>query len=171
MIRIALIVWMAFIASVCVAAPAGSADLEDSSKALARSPVQGIDHIGLTVTDLEASKQFFIEYLGFKQVGGVPDYPAVFLSNAQEFITLWQATDVATAVPFDRKNNVGLHHLAFAVESEAALQALYSELQQAADVVIEFSPELSGGGPSIHMMIREPSGNRMEFVYRSPASE
>ena len=34
------------------------------------------------------------------------------------------------------------------------------------DLVIEFGPELNGQGPTMHMMIREPSGNRIEFAYK-----
>jgi hypothetical protein len=33
------------------------------------------------------------------------------------------------------------------------------------NVVVEFDPELSGKGPKIHFMIREPSGVRLEFAY------
>jgi hypothetical protein len=29
----------------------------------------------------------------------------------------------------------------------------------------EFAPELSGKGPKIHFMVREPSGIRLEFAY------
>ena len=38
---------------------------------------QGAHHIGLTVPDLTATRHFFVDVLGFKQVGEVPDYPAL----------------------------------------------------------------------------------------------
>ena len=42
------------------------------------SPVtKGAHHIGLTVPDLKKTKAFFVETLGYNQVGEVPDYPAV----------------------------------------------------------------------------------------------
>ena len=81
-----------------------------------RAVTRGAHHIGLTVPDLAKTRAFFIDTLGFAQVGEVPDYPAVFLSDGTTFITLWQAADPATAVPFDRKNVIGLHHLALKVE-------------------------------------------------------
>ena len=77
------------------------------------SPVtNGVHHVGLTVPDLEETKSFFVKTLGYNQLGEVPDYTAVFLSDGNIMVTLWQATDPESAVPFDRKNVIGLHHLA-----------------------------------------------------------
>ena len=73
---------------------------------------QGVHHIGLTVPSLEATNAFFVDTLGFKQVGEKPDYPAIFLSDGTIMMTLWQAKDPGTATPFDRTNVIGLHHLA-----------------------------------------------------------
>ena len=68
-------------------------------------------------------------------------------------------------VNFDRKNNVGLHHLALSVSSKENLDILYQRFKSVDDLVIEFGPEFNGQGPIIHMMVREPSGNRIEFAY------
>ena len=73
---------------------------------------RGAHHIGLTVPDLAATRAFFVDVLGYDQVGEVPDYPAVFLTDGGTMITLWQAENPAGAVPFDRKNVIGLHHRA-----------------------------------------------------------
>lgn len=124
----------------------------------------GVNHIGLAVKDLDRSAAFFIETLGWRRAGGDPDYPAIFVTDGNAFVTLWRVTDPATALAFDRKNNVGLHHLAFTVESLKALHELHAKFQQVEDLVIEFAPEFMGAGPTTHMMIREPSGNRLEFV-------
>ncbi len=129
--------------------------------------VGGVDHVGLTVSDLEASTTFFTNLLGFKEVGGDPSYPARFVSNGEILVTLWQAGEGPIA--FDRKQNVGLHHLAFKVESFDALDELYQRCKEAPSVKIEFAPELSYGGPAKHMMLREPSGNRLEFIHRPKA--
>ena len=50
----------------------------------------GIDHVGLTVLDLEVARRFFCECLGWKVVGGNPSYPAAFVSDGHDRITLWQ---------------------------------------------------------------------------------
>ena len=42
---------------------------------------QGAHHIGLTVPDLAETRAFFLDTLGFSQIGEVPDYPAVFLTD------------------------------------------------------------------------------------------
>jgi catechol 2,3-dioxygenase-like lactoylglutathione lyase family enzyme len=123
----------------------------------------GVHHVGLTVPDLEKSKTFFLETLGFDQVGELPDYPAVFLSDGSIMITLWQASDPASAVPFDRKNVIGLHHLALTVASDS-LDILYERLQGTHDVSIEFSPEALGDMPVRHMMCNIPGGIRVEFL-------
>ena len=125
---------------------------------------QGAHHVGLTVPDLAAARAFFLDVLGFNQVGEKPDYPAVFLSDGVVMITLWQAADPATAVAFDRRNVIGLHHLALAVADAAALTALHDKLAGSEGVAIEFAPEPLGGGAPRHMMCRIPGGIRVEFI-------
>jgi hypothetical protein len=58
-----------------------------------------------------------------------------------------------------------LHHLALKVADRAALDAAHRVIAEWPGVVIEFPPEPSGKGPKFHMMIREPSGNRIEFAW------
>ncbi|MDJ0947490.1 MAG: VOC family protein [Alphaproteobacteria bacterium] len=125
---------------------------------------QGAHHIGLTVPDLAKTRAFFVDTLGFAQVGEKPDYPAVFVSDGTTMITLWQAENPDRAVPFDRKNGIGLHHFALKVENAARLDRLYGRLQEAEDVAIEFPPEPLMGGPTQHMMCAIPGGIRMEFI-------
>ena len=126
---------------------------------------RGAHHIGLTVPDLPKTRDFFVDTLGFSQVGEVPDYPAVFLTDGGTMITLWQAADPAAAVPFDRKNVIGLHHLALKVDDSAALDNAYARLQGCGDEVkVEFAPEPLGGGPTRHMMCTIPGGIRMELI-------
>ena len=128
----------------------------------------GLNHLGLTVKNLQASTDFFIHTLGWKAVGGYPEYPSKFVTDGALFLTLWQTKDVNKTILFDRKNNVGLHHLALSVASKEKLNELYVLFKSVPDLEIEFPPELNGKGPTIHMMIREPSGNRIEFAYNPP---
>jgi lactoylglutathione lyase len=123
----------------------------------------GFNHVGLTVKDLTASTSFFVDTLGWELKGKDTSYPASFVSDGKMLITLWQAKTPNKAIAFDRKNNVGLHHLALSVTNSDALNELYERFKNVPSVVIEFKPELSYGGPAKHMMIREPSGNRLEF--------
>lgn len=125
---------------------------------------QGAHHIGLTVPDLSAAQTFFLDTLGFRQVGEVPDYPAVFISDGTVMLTLWQAIDPANAIAFDRKNIIGLHHFALKVANLDALNALHQTLLTTDGVEIEFGPEPLGGGPTHHMMFYIPGGIRMELI-------
>lgn len=125
---------------------------------------RGVHHVGLTVPDLAATRQFFEEALRYQVLGEVPDYPAVFLGDGHTMITLWQAEAPDRAVAFDRKNVIGLHHLALAVENEVALKDLHALLRERSDVEVVFAPEPLGGGPSQHMMAHVPGGVRVEFI-------
>ncbi len=124
---------------------------------------KGAHHIGLTVPNIGATRSFFVETLGYEQVGEVPDYPAVFVSDGSLWITLWQAQDPNNARPFDRRNNIGLHHLALTVENHQALDSLSERLQNTGDVEIEFTPQVLGGDVK-HMMVYIPGGIRVEFL-------
>lgn len=124
---------------------------------------KGAHHVGLTVPSLVNSQQFFVGALKFEVIGGVPDYPAVFLSDGTTMITLWQAENPEQAIPFDRKNVIGLHHLAFTVDGKN-LDQLYQTLDQAPGVEIEFAPEPLGGGPTRHFIVTIPGGIRVEFI-------
>ncbi len=124
---------------------------------------QGLHHLGLTVPDLAATRNFFVDVLGFKQVGEKPDYPAVFVSDGTVMLTLWQAVNPATATPFDRKTIVGLHHFAMKVDSLDTLRSLHQTFLSTPGVEVEFAPEPLGKGPSHHMMFTIPGGIRMEL--------
>ena len=123
----------------------------------------GIDHLGLTVSDLDASLDFFVHALGWTQFGGNPGYPSAYVTDGVSRLTLWQQTRQGAA--FDRHANVGLHHFALKVASEADLAALFDVVKAYPGVVVEFAPEPSGKGPKIHCMIREPGGTRLELSY------
>ncbi len=124
----------------------------------------GVHHFGLTVPRLGDARDFFVDGLGFEQVGDVPDYPAVFVSDGTVMITLWQAEDPANATPFDRRRVIGLHHLALRIADPAALEVLHGELAARDDVQVEFVPESLGDGPVMHMMCRIPGDFRLELI-------
>ena len=138
-----------------------------SSIMTSSAQVGGVDHVGLSVLDLQASEKFFVKYGGFEVFNRDDSYPAAFLNNGSVIITLWRVQEPETAVKFDRKNNIGLHHVALSVDSFEALDQLYERLRNDKDVVVEFAPELLGKGPTKHMIVYEPSGNRVEFIHRS----
>lgn len=87
-----------------------------------RTPItKGLHHVGLTVLDLEASADFFISILGWKEVRRNEASPAIFVSDDCIMLTLWLAKE-APVEKFDRQKNIGLHHMALYIETETALQ-------------------------------------------------
>lgn len=140
------------------------ANAQDKQTPVKEPETLGLNHIGLAVSKLDATVSFFIDTLGWKAAGGQPDYPARFVTNGKMFVTLWQVTSPDTAVPFNRKNNVGLHHLAITVRDLPTLHKLHRKFVARDDVSVEFAPEFLGDGPATHMMARDPSGLRIEFI-------
>jgi len=127
------------------------------------SVTHGVQHIGLAVSKLEESAEFFTKILGWEEVKRREDYPAIFVRDNALTITLWK-TQTDEPVKFDRKTNIGLHHLALRVENKEELFQLLDVLK-ANQIEIEFEPTFIREGPSMHMMCIEPSGIRIEFYY------
>ncbi len=123
----------------------------------------GVHQVGLAVRDLEQSFRFFRDCLGWRLAGEKPDYPALFVSDGTVMVTLWQVEAPGSCVTFDRRKNIGLHHLALKVADRATFDTLYARVAAWPGVSVEFAPERLGNGPVVHFMIYEPSGIRIEF--------
>jgi catechol 2,3-dioxygenase-like lactoylglutathione lyase family enzyme len=127
-----------------------------------RPVTKGSHHIGLTVSKLEESASFFVDVLGWSEVRRDPDYPAIFVTDGVLMVTLW-AVKSSSSIHFDRKANVGLHHLALSVDSFVDLDTIHQRVTEYG-LKVEFSPDLLRKGPAKHMMCYEPSGIRIEFI-------
>lgn len=127
------------------------------------SLTSGTHHIGLAVSELEQSAEFFTKLLGWKEVKRREDYPAIFVTDETLMITLWK-TQIEEPIKFDRKSNIGLHHLALQVVNKEALFRIFKTLK-ANQIEIEFEPTVIREGPAMHMMCYEPSGIRVEFYW------
>lgn len=136
---------------------------------MTRALTNGVHHVGLSVPDLGAVERFFVDALGWTVVGGVLSYPAVFVSDGTTMVTLWRVADPEGAVPFDRRANVGLHHLALKVADHAALTVVYDRVRCHAGVVIEYPPgPMREGSPMSHFICAMPGGVRLEFATAHP---
>lgn len=125
-------------------------------------------HVGLNVTDLERSTDFYQQVLGFQiqAAGDDADRRWAFLGrDGQLLVTLWQQADgrFSTALP-------GLHHLSFQVESiaevtavEATLQALSADFTY--DGVVPHGEGMGSGG----IYFSDPDGIRLEVYAPSGA--
>ena len=128
----------------------------------------GVHHVGLAVRDLDEATSFFCGTLGFKEVGRNDVYPAVFVSDGGVTLTIWRVSDPQNAVAFNRKTNIGLHHLALAVADQVALATVYERVRSHPGVVVEFAPEpVLAGSTTHHFICAIPGGIRIEFATRT----
>ena len=127
---------------------------------------RGINHLGLSVLDLDRSTDFFVNALGWTESGRDDAYPRTAVGDGHVRITLWQVDHRLAVEPFNRRKNVGLHHVALEVDSEERLTSLADWIAAWPHVKIEFMPELLGKGPRKHMMFFEPGGNRIELIWK-----
>lgn len=128
-------------------------------------PTKGINHLGLTVRNLDETTAFFLEALGWKLIARDDSYPRATVTDGHTRFTLWQVSESKAVTEFDRKTNIGLHHVALEVSSREDLQSLADRIRSYPGTAIEFEPEPLAGGPRMHMMFTEPGGIRMEIIW------
>lgn len=126
---------------------------------------RGVHHIGLTVPDLDEARAFFCGALGFDEIGGVPEYPSIFVSDGVLLLTLWRAADPLTARAFDRRANVGLHHLSLTVADDSALETAWQRISAYPGVIVDAAPgPIRPGSATRHFLVFIPGGIRVEFA-------
>ena len=82
---------------------------------------KGVNHVTLTVTDVQRSREFYTTILNFQAVGEFG--PRILLSNGSMVLVIGPAPDAAHALSGDRfdENRVGLDHMSLSVSSRADL--------------------------------------------------
>jgi glyoxylase I family protein len=127
----------------------------------------GLDHIVLTVTDLERARRFYGDLLGF-EIGEEPDY----LGGAYYFVV--GGVEISL-VHHDRtpagdrfsEFRVGLDHLSFAAPDEAALHALADKLIAAG--VDTKGVETYAPSGKRYVVFRDPDNIQLEYWLNEPA--
>lgn len=131
---------------------------------------RGINHLGLSVRDLEQSVSFFVDCFGWEESGRDESYPRSAVSDGSVRLTLWEVDHNLPVNAFQFRQNVGLHHFALEVETEVDLNDISEKIRDYPGVEIEFMPELLGPGPRKHMIFFEPGGIRIEIIWPGVAS-
>lgn len=135
----------------------------------ATAPRLAPGHVGLNVTDLTRSVDFYRRALGFEQLGisNDGDRRYAFLGFDGDLrLTLWQQSDGEFS-----SRTPGLHHLSFQVGSIEQVRTVESALKQqgvtfAHDGVVAHGEGASSGG----IFFTDPDGIRLE-VYAPNGAE
>ena len=125
----------------------------------------GIGHVLLRVLDLERSKKFYSDVLGFRVLEEDPEHGGAFMalegqSHAIDLFPIRDAEAARRQTPGVR----GLGHIAFRVDSEAALKDAHATLQKHGVEVTRSIDHVSQ--KSIYF--NDPDGNTLETYYELP---
>jgi len=124
-----------------------------------------IGHVLLRVMDLERSKKFYSEVLGFHVLEEDPEHGGTFMAlpGHSHAIDLFQVKDAELAekqTPGAR----GLGHLAFRVEDEEALKDAYATLREHGVEITRMIDHVSQKS----VYFDDPDGNTLEIYYELP---
>lgn len=132
-------------------------------------PIMRLNHAVLYVRDAEASVRFYVEVLGFRPVGLLPDgfKGAAFLqapgSTNDHDIGLFTIGPDAAASRAGQ-SEVGLYHLAWEVDTLAELERLATVLTEAGSLV-----GASDHGTTKSLYAKDPDGIEFEVAWVVPA--
>lgn len=127
-------------------------------------------HIGINVTNLERSRDFYGEVFGLSPMGGSDAAPRrfVFLGDGTNIVvTLWEQSEGRF-----ENNRPGLHHLSFMVPSidrvrEAEKKLLLRGATFAYEGIVPHAEGRQSGG----IFFEDPDGSRLEIFAPDGASE
>ncbi|MFN2545039.1 MAG: VOC family protein [Actinomycetota bacterium] len=121
--------------------------------------VKELGHLVLYVRDLEASRRFYRDVLGWKEIGAAPGQMAMFSSGRTHHeLLLIEVGPGATPIPQGRR--VGMYHFGLKIgESDDELrQALRELIDAGANVVGTADHHVSHS-----IYITDPDGNEIEL--------
>ena len=124
-----------------------------------------LGHVLLRVLDLDRSKKFYGEVLGFKILEEDPEHGGTFmaLEGQSHAIDLFQVKDADAALR-QTPGVRGLGHIAFRVESEEDLKDAYASLRQNGVEITRTIDHVSQ--KSIYF--NDPDGNTLEIYFELP---
>jgi catechol 2,3-dioxygenase len=125
-----------------------------------------LGHIQLRVADLERSKAFYRDVLGFRVAEQDPKHGDLFMTLGEDFHTLDMAPYDGVETARSQGRPLGVAHIAFQVASYEALGEAYRTLlehgvriERAMDHVNQRS-----------IYFADPDGNRLEIYYEMPGA-
>jgi glyoxylase I family protein len=126
----------------------------------------GLHHLGLTVTDADASATWYETVLGFRRDGGYESADGgrrkVFLSHQRLGVRLGLCQHRSSAADRFDETRPGLDHLSFLVDSVEELRAWQARLT-AADVVASAIAEANTIPGAFVLVFRDPDNIQLEM--------
>jgi len=127
-------------------------------------------HIGINVSDIARSKDFYTRAFGLEEIGGSNEAGKAFAflgEGGTLYVTLWQQSEGSFSA-----HTPGLHHLSFEVDSIEKVREAQGRVRELGaeflyqDVVPHAEGMQSGG-----IFFRDPDGIRLEIYAPSGAGE
>jgi catechol 2,3-dioxygenase len=123
----------------------------------------GWGHAVLKVRSLERSERFYTESIGFRVVGRRTGMCFLSLGRQHHDLALYEAGPRAQ---MPGSGNLGVVHLAFAMESEAALRGFYASMKGKAQILGAVDHVVSRS-----FYITDPDGYILEFYADAPMED
>lgn len=131
----------------------------------------GVHHIDLTVKDAHASRRFYESVLGFMGYALSKSYDIGYdFDRIGEdgfcSIGIRSASGPNAARAHDRYTP-GLHHLAFAADSRADVEAMHAHLQRLGAAILDPPADYPQYGAGYYaVFFADPDGLKLEFVFK-----
>ena len=127
--------------------------------------LKGIGHVLLRVRDMERSKKFYSDILGFQVMEEDPEHGGTFMALAGHAHTLdlFPVQGPETVMP-RTPGRVGVHHVAFVVDGEEALRRAYWSLEEHGVEITRAVDHVSQKSIYFH----DPDGNLLEIYAEVP---
>ena len=122
----------------------------------------GLRHLALTVRDLPAMKQFYVDLLGFV-VEWEPDADNAYLSSGVDNLALHRADASAPAAGRGALDHLGL------IVREAADVDRWAEFLEGRGVTIDARPRTHRDGAR-SCYFKDPDGNVVQIIHHPPIS-
>jgi catechol-2,3-dioxygenase len=131
--------------------------------------LERIGHCALRVRDVERSKEFYTEVLGFQLMEQDPEHGGVFMSLPSDGHTIdvspLDDSEIAPPLPEGRQR-LGLIHIAFKVGSYQALKEAHDTLKAHGVEVLRMMDHVSQRS----IYFNDPDGNGLEIYYEYPTA-
>ena len=128
-----------------------------------------LGHVVLRVADIERSKRFYIDLLGFTLLEQDPNHGGVFLSlgDQSHCLDLQPSTDPTAGPPptvWRSRAGLGLGHIAFTVADRAALDAAHATLVAHGVEIVAALDHVTQQS----VYFRDPDGHILECYWERP---